>query len=115
MAAPCLVGTEHAADGTLATALMAVGNLDMKPAQKNKVLVEQRGSQEINFNVVAGRQWEERTVRDSLIVRLGKIAYEEAEIDTETDLPTLKAKGKALSNATETSVTLYSTHKYDDA
>ena len=67
MAAPCLFGSELVAHGTLAANLYALGNLDMKPGQKNKILEEQRGSQDVNFNIVAGRQWEEWSIKDSLI------------------------------------------------
>lgn len=67
MAAPCLIGSEHAAHGTLAAVMYAMGNLDLKPGQKNRILEEQRGSQDVNFNIVPGRQWSEWSIKDSLI------------------------------------------------
>jgi Phage tail tube protein len=67
MAAPCFAGSEQVAHGTLATVLRGVGNLDMKPGQKNRILNEQRASQDADINIVAGRQWEEWSIKDSFV------------------------------------------------
>jgi len=66
MSGPCLVGRE-ATHGTIATNFFSVGNADFKLGQKNRVLEEQRSSQDIHFGVVPGRTWEEFSVKESFV------------------------------------------------
>lgn len=110
MAAPCFAGSEQVAHGTVAAVLRGVGNLDMKPAQKNRILNEQRGSQDADINIVAGRQWEEWTIKDSFVYHdtfgtflnsaLGKAV--ESVIETTALLNTFKFLDDPLSISLQT-------------